>query len=522
MIGAGPRRRGLAGDTWAALVAALAALTVTPVGLPAILADLPTSLAGSLWVIGAGVAATAAGLAAAPLLCRRLGTVRVLWAAEIGLAATACLCAAAAAPAQLIAARAAQGLAAGLVAATALAVLAASTRRRRLVVGVAAAVVVAAVAGVVIGAFAVTAPGWRAGFAIQAVAAAAPALSIAPRSRRQGSMPPPGVSAALAGGLLLLALPLQAAATAAYASIETGVEAGQNPPPGRLVEVGGHRLHLWCQGRGSPTVVLEADLGEWSLDWSAVQPDLSAHSRVCSYDRAGLGWSDSAGRPRTAAAQVEELRTLLDRAGERGPFVAAGHGYGGMVVRLWAALHPAEVAGMVLVDAADPELLEPPHALLGGDDAVTRLSLCALWSPLGLSLIALQVDSDGYTSGYPPTVADRLVATVHRQGLCAARRDEALDAGAAGAELGAADHGLGSIPLVVLRHQPGEVFSGPGADAEEAAWQAVQARLARLSSAGRLEVAAGSGHAIMLDRPDLVVGALGGVIDAVRASTQTR
>lgn len=515
MTGAGPRRTGLAGDVWVGLVAALAAMTVTPVAVPAILADLPTSLAGALWIVGAAAAGMVAGLILAPPLSRVWGTATVLWSAEIGLAVSSLLCALPATAAQLVAARAAQGLAAGLVAATALSTLAAQVRRRWLVVGVVGVVVGCGVLGVLVGAFAVTAPGWRAVFVIEALAAAIPGVVTARRRRRLGGIGATG-PAALAAGLLLIALPLQAGAGAVYQVIDTRSEAAQFPPPGRLVDVGGHRLHLDCRGSGSPTVVLEADLGDWSLDWSSALPAIETHSRVCAYDRAGLGWSDSASRPATAAVAVAELRTLLRRAGEPGPFVAVGVGYGGIVARLWAATHAEDVAGLVLVDSTDPEFLRPPDDLLAENNVVAQQSLCALWSPIGLWLVGLQVGGDSYAVGYPSTVADQLVATVHRTGLCAARRDEALAGAESAAELIAAEHGLGAMPLAVLRHGLSGLFTGPRADAEERGWQDMQARLARLSSAGRLSVAEQSGHAIELDQPQVVADAVGSVVDAVR------
>src|SRR5215216_1696212 len=123
-------------------------------------------------------------------------------------------------------------------------------------------------------------------------------------------------------------------------------------PVGRLVDVGGYRLHLACQGEGSPTVVMEAAIGETGLLWSPVQPTVAQRTRACVYDRAGYGWSDPSPRPRTAAVMVEELHRLLGAAGVPGPYVLVGHSFGGLLVRLYAARYPQEVAGLVLVDSA--------------------------------------------------------------------------------------------------------------------------------------------------------------------------
>ncbi len=123
------------------------------------------------------------------------------------------------------------------------------------------------------------------------------------------------------------------------------------PPPGQLVDIGGHRLHLHCVGQGSPTVVLDAGLGAFSLDWGAVQPQIATSTRVCAYDRAGLGWSEPGPRPRSPQQFADELHTLLTNAGVEGPYVIVAHSISGKTARLFASQHPKDVAGMVLVDA---------------------------------------------------------------------------------------------------------------------------------------------------------------------------
>src|SRR5882724_8266856 len=126
------------------------------------------------------------------------------------------------------------------------------------------------------------------------------------------------------------------------------------PPPGRLIDLGGWRLHLNCSRKATasqPTAILEAGAGDFSVDWSLVQPAVARFARVCSYDRAGSAWSDLGPRPRTMHQIVWELHTLLDKAGIKPPFVLVGHSYGGWLVRLYASTYPAEVAGMVLVEA---------------------------------------------------------------------------------------------------------------------------------------------------------------------------
>lgn len=123
-------------------------------------------------------------------------------------------------------------------------------------------------------------------------------------------------------------------------------------PPGKLVDLGGHKLHLNCTGNGKPTVIVENGLGDFSFDWILVQSRVSTFSRICTYDRAGYAWSDPGPKPRTFAQLNLELQDALFRLGEQGPFVLVGHSYGGPVVRNFAASYPRLVAGMVLVDAS--------------------------------------------------------------------------------------------------------------------------------------------------------------------------
>ena len=139
-----------------------------------------------------------------------------------------------------------------------------------------------------------------------------------------------------------------------YQTVRVTLDAGAHPMPGRLIDVGAHALHLDCTGTGSPTVVLESGLGGSSTLWSRVVGQVSGTTRVCAYDHAGQGWSESADSPRDGLALAADLRTLLDRAGEVGPYVLVGHSVGGPYAMTFAAEQPALVAGLVLLDATDP------------------------------------------------------------------------------------------------------------------------------------------------------------------------
>jgi pimeloyl-ACP methyl ester carboxylesterase len=136
-------------------------------------------------------------------------------------------------------------------------------------------------------------------------------------------------------------------------------KASLGPPPGNLIEVGGHKMHIQCVGplNAKPTVIFEAGGGGSSKDWSAVQEILAPHIRSCAYDRAGLGWSAAGPAPRTMRQEVFELHALLKTAKIPGPFVLVGQSIGGLLVRIYTEQHGKEVAGVVLVDSADENTL---------------------------------------------------------------------------------------------------------------------------------------------------------------------
>jgi pimeloyl-ACP methyl ester carboxylesterase len=139
-----------------------------------------------------------------------------------------------------------------------------------------------------------------------------------------------------------------------FQKISSAIDARRFPPPGQMVDVGGHRLHICRTGKGSPTVVMDSGFPGTSLSWTFVQPEVAKFTSACSYDRAGLGWSDAGPMPRTSQQIVEELHALLLNARADGPYVLVGHSFGTFTVRLYASNYPAEVAGMVLVDPVHP------------------------------------------------------------------------------------------------------------------------------------------------------------------------
>lgn len=166
--------------------------------------------------------------------------------------------------------------------------------------------------------------------------------------------------------VLLVAL----AGGCAYQALAEGNEARAYPPPGQLVDVGGHKLHLYCTGEGAPTVILDASFPGQVSNWVWIQSQIARVTRVCAYDRAGHGWSDLGPAPRDAKQFASELHTLLDKANEPGPFVLVGHSLGGLYVREFAEMYPDRVAGMVLIEGSHPDAWKSQNMTEGvGADA---------------------------------------------------------------------------------------------------------------------------------------------------------
>src|SRR5687767_5508366 len=168
-----------------------------------------------------------------------------------------------------------------------------------------------------------------------------------PKRRGRGCLPMLSGIVVLIIGLLL--------AGCIYEPWAEAADARAYPPPGQLVDVGGYRLHINCTGMGSPTVVIDAGLGDWSTSWGGyVQPEVAKTTRVCTYDRAGMGWSEAGPLPRDAAQFARELHTLLQNANIPGPYVMVGHSLGGLPVRVFVHDYASEIAGVVLIESMSP------------------------------------------------------------------------------------------------------------------------------------------------------------------------
>jgi pimeloyl-ACP methyl ester carboxylesterase len=187
--------------------------------------------------------------------------------------------------------------------------------------------------------------------------------------------------------VVLLAL---AVVGAIYQSVATELAERAYPPPGEMVDVGGYGLHINCVGQGAPAVVLDAGSGAFSAQWVRVQQEVSATTRVCAYDRAGMGWSEMGPDPRDAKQITSELHTLLSKAGIEGPYVLVGHSFGGMYMQTYAARYPDEVAGVALVDTStDPDQFsQRPEARDSNEPQEQRSAVVSQLVRLGVSLPA--------------------------------------------------------------------------------------------------------------------------------------
>ncbi len=315
----------------------------------------------------------------------------------------------------------------------------------------------------------------------------------------------------------------------ALAAILASQAAAQPEPPGKMVDLGGHRLHVDCRGAGSPTVILENGFEEFSFDWTLVQSGVAKTARVCTYDRAGYAWSDSGPAPRTFDQINLDLHRALAKLGEHGPFVFVGHSFGGPIVRNYARLYPSEVAGIVFVEAVSEDTrfemwhkavpmrdgakgnaIPPPHeGILPGD----KLADSPYFNPAKVQKIAPPFDR------LPSGVQALHLWAQSQRTLAASEENERTWSPEYFARWH--DHPdplpLHSIPLIVLTMEHGNFHDlDVTAVQQEAERKANQARLAALSKSGELRTIA-SGEDMQIEAPEAIVQAIQDVSKASRS-----
>jgi pimeloyl-ACP methyl ester carboxylesterase len=313
---------------------------------------------------------------------------------------------------------------------------------------------------------------------------------------------------------LLLVIGILAAGAIAKTNL-----AKQYPAPGQMVDVGGYQMHINCIGQGSPTVILEAGWSDFSLLWAYVQPEVANFTRVCSYDRAGYGWSEPSPHPRTAITMVEELHMLLVNANIKGPYVLVGHSMGGVLVRVFADTYPEDVLGMVLVDSVHEDIFidYPEAAVEAIEDAMGQFRMLGFLNASGiLAFMPQNIPNRGLPDNSFANYQAILATTNYFQTSIAEWNSEEVSY----SEVRSLQiTNFGDLPLIVLSRglqEPNPLISEIDNQKMWEVMQEWQSELVGLSSQGKQVIAEQSGHNIQLDQPDLVIEAIREILHVIR------
>jgi pimeloyl-ACP methyl ester carboxylesterase len=310
---------------------------------------------------------------------------------------------------------------------------------------------------------------------------------------------------------------------ALYEMIGRWRDAQRFPQRGHLVQAGSIRMNIDCSGQGSPTVILESGSGGPSVDWLMVQPEVATFSRVCSYDRAGYGWSDSGPEPRSSLQIAHELKQLLQAASEKGPYVLVGHSMGGYDIRVYTGQYPNDVAGMVLVDASheDQDRRAPESIRKWSQDYRKHPGWKKLkyFFQLHLGWARLTADRDAPASWPKGFREEERFLTIPTKHQFAMIDEDQVFSTLSAAQVRSAGN-LGNRPLIVLTATrqddiPPEI-PPKDAQAEQDLWvHQLQPQLARLSTRGKQIVIDGS-HEMPTEHPEVVISAIHEVWMATR------
>lgn len=295
------------------------------------------------------------------------------------------------------------------------------------------------------------------------------------------------------------------------------------PAPGKLIDVGGYSLHLYCTGEGGPAVILDAGLGDWSINMANLQEQIAEFTQVCTYDRAGYGWSEEGPEPRTSQQIVDELAALLENGEVEPPYILAGHSFGGVNVMMFAAQHPELVEAVVLLDASHPEQMDALNAEVPEIVALEESAAVAYQSMLEMAEAGAPVPQELLDAFRPQGITDEQFeiwsqVAVQPKGLRAmiGEMESLNDSLAQAQEIDT----LGDIPLVVIAHgvklgdmMTDEDLAAMGVtreimDTYEALWRGFQEDYLTYSTDSTLIIADESHHYVYVTQPDLVVEAI--------------
>jgi len=330
---------------------------------------------------------------------------------------------------------------------------------------------------------------------------------------------------------LILIIVLLLAIGYIYQRRTTAADFAQFPPPGQRVDVGGYSLHIYCTGEGSgPMVVVDAGNGDFSTGWQGIQPEVSKSARICTYDRAGYGWSDPSPHPRTATQMANELHQLLVNAKIDPPYILVGHSLGGLTVRVFASQYPDEVAGMILVDAGHEDQLErlPPEYLRLYDRQKSYFSVLGFMSRFGV-LRMIGNSSKGadlappQVAKLPKEVQSIYLMMISHPSYFDTTLNELRSLPEITAEVRATGR-LGDLPLLILTADSLDEAAlqsiGLGDDFPAAQLQqtfnALQTEFEALSTNSTHILVKDSTHAINLDQPEVVIKSILDMVEMVR------
>jgi pimeloyl-ACP methyl ester carboxylesterase len=304
-----------------------------------------------------------------------------------------------------------------------------------------------------------------------------------------------------------------AAIGASYQIIATMIDQRAYLPPGQMIDIGGYRLHLYCMGSnvdGSPTVILENGLGSISSAWARLQPEVAKATRVCSYDRAGMGWSDLSPEPRDAQHIAQELHTLLHNANISGPYVLVGWSFGGLYVRKYAGQYSDEVNGIVLLDSSHPDQwTSTPQGQAQFESNAKIYSIAPLLVRLGVMRVMGLLQP---ASGLPKPYSDSLKASFAATKDWDAQSAEFLASLATAAQVRESGS-LNNIPLFVLTAT--EHGTPPE---QEQLWQGWQTELTSLSTNSAHQIIEGADHASFWRDPETVKVTIVAIFKVVEAA----
>ena len=277
-----------------------------------------------------------------------------------------------------------------------------------------------------------------------------------------------------------------------YQTAATEADKKNFPPPGNLIDVGGFKMHIYCVGEGSPTVILEAMSGGGSPYWGWIQPEIAKKTRVCAYDRAGFYWSEPDPEPQTLARTVRNLHTLLVNANITGPYVLVGHSIGGLYVRQFAIDYPEQVAGLVLLDAGNPQqFAQYPDLFADTDNFLRIMPELQILSKIGIGRLYFASGGEADFSGLPEPQKSQVKAFWSSPGYLGAQNiglRASYKVWADALNLGS----LGNLPLTV-------VSRGVSLDYD---WAKYQDELAALSTNSQHITVEGSNHSELVFNPE--------------------